>query len=186
MPISKKAALEQIDAALKPHDQLVKKYQNGQPKTDAEISIDFGEVSLRLKPTLDRLSPPGSAYLEIRKESTHALAGALMALRSGKGASPDAIAKKANELAKEKGYEAGFDAEAWNNLGIVLTELKRFDDAVESFRQAIDLNYLDAHYNVADLLESMGRGLHAHEHWQAYLRHEPHGPWSKYARSRMA
>jgi Tfp pilus assembly protein PilF len=77
-------------------------------------------------------------------------------------------------------------AEAWNNLGIVLTELKRFDDAVESFRQAIDLNYLDAHYNVADLLESMGRGLHAHEHWQAYLRHEPHGPWSKYARSRMA
>jgi tetratricopeptide (TPR) repeat protein len=77
-------------------------------------------------------------------------------------------------------------AEAWNNLGVVLTDLKRMDDAIEALRRAIDLNYIDAHYNLADLLETTGKKSQAHEHWHAYLRHEPHGPWSKYARSKLA
>jgi tetratricopeptide (TPR) repeat protein len=77
-------------------------------------------------------------------------------------------------------------AEAWNNLGIVSCELGRADDAEWAFRQAIEFDYADAHYNLADLIDSLGRTREAYEHWKAYLRVEPHGPWSAYAKTRLA
>src|SRR5262249_5225698 len=76
-------------------------------------------------------------------------------------------------------------AEAWNNLGVVLGDLKRHDDAADAFRQAIALDYSDAHYNFADLLESGGPSEEATKHWQAYLRYDATGEWSDYARNRL-
>ena len=76
-------------------------------------------------------------------------------------------------------------AEAWNNLGIVLVDLRKFDDAVEAFQRAIALQYIDAHYNLADLLDGLGRTSAAKEHWRACIRHDPHGAYGKYARRKL-
>ena len=76
-------------------------------------------------------------------------------------------------------------AEAWNNLGIVLGELGEIDDAIASWKRAIALGYGDAHYNLGDLLDGLGRTLEAHVHWRAYLRHDPQSPWASYARRKL-
>ena len=76
-------------------------------------------------------------------------------------------------------------AEAWNNLGIVLVDLNRSDEAVAAFKRAIATHYMDAHYNLADLLETLGRKSEALDHWQAYFRYDPEGPHGRYARGKL-
>jgi tetratricopeptide (TPR) repeat protein len=76
-------------------------------------------------------------------------------------------------------------AEAWNNLGITLTELNRFDEAIDAFQRAIALQYFDAHYNLADLLESLGRRSAAREHWRAVVRHDSNSDYGKRARKML-
>ncbi len=76
-------------------------------------------------------------------------------------------------------------AEAWNNLGTVLAQLKRHEEAARAFRKAIGLGYGDSHYNLADMMEGVGRKKEAQEHWQAYLRFDPMSQWAKHARSRL-
>ena len=51
------------------------------------------------------------------------------------------------------------DAEAHNNLGIILKELGRLKEAEVSFRQTIALksDYVEAHLNLCELLEKMNR-----------------------------
>jgi tetratricopeptide (TPR) repeat protein len=76
-------------------------------------------------------------------------------------------------------------AEAWNNWGVVLVDLKQLDEAMSAFRKAIAADHADAHFNLADLLERMGEPAEAREHWRAYLRYDLQGRWSKYARGRV-
>lgn len=78
--------------------------------------------------------------------------------------------------------EAG-NPEAWNNLATVLADLNRFEEAKAAFLKAIALGYLDAHYNLADLLHEQGQSAEARPHWQAYLQHDQHSRWARYARS---
>jgi tetratricopeptide (TPR) repeat protein len=77
------------------------------------------------------------------------------------------------------------DAEAWNNLGTVLAELARHEEAKTAYQNAIQLGYTDASYNLADLLSELGEDREAQAHWQAYLRHDKHTAWARYARARL-
>src|SRR6516162_9817164 len=74
------------------------------------------------------------------------------------------------------------------NLGSVLEEVGDADAARQHLRQAVrlDPNYLDAHYNLAYVCEKLGAFAEAREHWQAYVKLGPAGPWSSYARQRLA
>lgn len=74
------------------------------------------------------------------------------------------------------------------NLGSVLEEMGEFEESRRHLRQAVilDPSYCDAHYNLAFVCEKLHAFGEAHEHWQAYVKLDPIGPWSVYARQRLA
>jgi tetratricopeptide (TPR) repeat protein len=74
------------------------------------------------------------------------------------------------------------------NLGSVLEEMGQLEPAREHLRQAVNLdpNHSDAHYNLAFVCEKLRSFAEAREHWQAYVKLDPVGPWSAYARQRIA
>ena len=74
------------------------------------------------------------------------------------------------------------------NLGSVLDEIGEMEAALQHLRRAVGLrpDYPDAHYNLAFVCEKLGAYSEAREHWQAYVRIDPVGPWSSYARQRLA
>ena len=73
------------------------------------------------------------------------------------------------------------------DLGNVLDETGRLDEAVEAYRSAIAIapNYADAHYNLALAYERLRKPRKALAHWRAYVRMDPVGAWSNYARGQM-
>lgn len=74
------------------------------------------------------------------------------------------------------------------NLGSVLEEVENLEAARKHLRQAVrlDLNYPDAQYNLAYVCEKLGAFAEAREHWIEYLKQDPIGPWSDYARQRLS
>jgi tetratricopeptide (TPR) repeat protein len=74
------------------------------------------------------------------------------------------------------------------NLGSVLEEMGELEQARQHLRQAVTLdpNHADAHYNLAFVAEKLHSFAEAREHWQAYVKLDPIGPWSAYARQRIA
>jgi tetratricopeptide (TPR) repeat protein len=74
------------------------------------------------------------------------------------------------------------------NLGSVLDEIGDVEAARQHLRLAVRLqpDYPDAHYNLAFVCEKLSAFSEAREHWQEYIRLEPVGPWSSYARQRLA
>lgn len=74
------------------------------------------------------------------------------------------------------------------NLGSVLDELGQVEAAREHLRIATRLQpeHADTHYNLAFVCEKLSAFPEAREHWQAYIRLDPAGPWSSYARERLA
>jgi tetratricopeptide (TPR) repeat protein len=80
------------------------------------------------------------------------------------------------------------NATAHFNLGCVLDDLDRSDDAIRHFERtiAMDGTHSDAHFNLALALEKKGQGRRAREHWEAYLRFEPRGLWSDFARNKLS
>jgi tetratricopeptide (TPR) repeat protein len=74
------------------------------------------------------------------------------------------------------------------NLGSVLEEIGKLEEARRHLRQAVllDPNYSDAHYNLAFVCEKLRAFSEAHEHWRVYINLDPVGPWSTYARQRLA
>jgi tetratricopeptide (TPR) repeat protein len=91
-----------------------------------------------------------------------------------------AVERYCQALEMEPGY-----ASAWNNLGGVFMELRQFDKAILAYRQAIDLGHADSHYNLASLLEQVGKVDEARSHWQAYLTHDPDSEWGRLAAERL-
>lgn len=73
------------------------------------------------------------------------------------------------------------------DLGNVLDETGRLTEAVEAYRSAIAIapNYADAHYNLALAYERLRKPRKALAHWRAYVRMDPVGAWSNYARGQM-
>jgi tetratricopeptide (TPR) repeat protein len=64
---------------------------------------------------------------------------------------------------------------AHNNLGRVLGDAGRTDEAIEHYREALRLkpDYAEAHYNLASALARSGRSEEASEHYQRLLQLEP-------------
>jgi len=74
------------------------------------------------------------------------------------------------------------------NLGSVLEEMGEFEQSRRHLRQALllDPSSCDAHYNLAFVCDKLHAFGEAREHWQAYINLDPTGPWSAYARQRLA
>jgi tetratricopeptide (TPR) repeat protein len=79
-------------------------------------------------------------------------------------------------------------AEAWNNLGVALSDCEEYGEAVSAYQRAIDLdpNYIDPHYNLADLLTRLRRKKSAATHWRRYLQLDAVSEWADYARKQLA
>jgi tetratricopeptide (TPR) repeat protein len=77
--------------------------------------------------------------------------------------------------------------DAWNNLGVLLTEAELLEEACECFRRALatDATNAIAHYNLADTLTDIGREAEAVSHWKAYLRADSQSERAAYACRRI-
>jgi tetratricopeptide (TPR) repeat protein len=80
------------------------------------------------------------------------------------------------------------NALAHANLGTVLEEAGDDFEARRHLRFAVRLepDNLDALYNLALVCDKIGAHAEAREHWQDYVKLDPSGPWSDYARQRLA
>jgi hypothetical protein len=45
--------------------------------------------------------------------------------------------------------------------------------------------FADVHYNLADVLEELGRTAEARPHWQAYMQKDGSSQWAAYAQKRL-
>jgi protein O-mannosyl-transferase len=65
---------------------------------------------------------------------------------------------------------------AQNNLGAVLAEQGKYDEAISRYREALRIraDYADAHYNLGNALSKVGKVQEAIEHHKAALRITPH------------
>jgi tetratricopeptide (TPR) repeat protein len=77
--------------------------------------------------------------------------------------------------------------EARASLGCVLMELGEHELAAAAFRGAIKQypDYADAHFHLAELLDSQSQPLAAREHWRRFLELAPASPWADTARDRL-
>lgn len=186
-------------ALLEQNGQLLVRLEEGLVEPSGQMCFDFGG-----EPAIVRATPVSAAqcfesgcFYEEEGSLQEAADAYRQALLIG-GPNADACFNLANVLFalghKQEACERYRQvieidprhAEAWNNLGIALNGLGRPDGAVDAFQKATGLHYGDAHYNLADLLDSLGRKAEARGHWQSYLRHQPYGRWSDYARRKLA
>jgi tetratricopeptide (TPR) repeat protein len=79
---------------------------------------------------------------------------------------------QAERVYREALRECEADPTLWFNLGVLLEDTARHDEAVEMYQQAVtmDPDLADAHFNLARLYESLGRAQHAIRHLGEYRR----------------
>lgn len=80
--------------------------------------------------------------------------------------------KKAELVYRRALQECGADSILLFNLGVVLEDLGKLDDAIEAYRDAVkeDPNLADGHFNLARLYEAQGKEQHALRHLGQYRR----------------
>jgi tetratricopeptide (TPR) repeat protein len=73
------------------------------------------------------------------------------------------------------------------NLGCVFEQLGNTEEAILHLVRSIELapSLADAHLNLALAYEKCGQVQSAVRHLSLYLRYEPNGPWTEFARSRI-
>ena len=76
---------------------------------------------------------------------------------------------------------------AYFDLGNVLDETGRLQDAIRAYQAAISLapTYADAHYNLALAFDKSRQPRKALRHWQAYAKLDNTGPWAIHARNQI-
>ena len=75
-----------------------------------------------------------------------------------------------------------------NDIGVLLEEQGRLEEAQEAYRKALSLNpsYLEAHANLAMLYERMNKKEEAVFHWmKRYELGDPYDPWTARAEERL-
>ncbi len=77
--------------------------------------------------------------------------------------------------------------EARASLGCVLAETGQAELAVAAFRGALSLHedYSETHYNLARLLDDLGREVESRHHWTRFLELAPDSPWANEATERI-
>lgn len=80
--------------------------------------------------------------------------------------------KKAEIVYRRAVQECGADPILMFNLGVVLEDLGKTDDAIDAYQSAIteDPNLADGHFNLARLYEAQGKEQHAIRHLGQYRR----------------
>ena len=84
----------------------------------------------------------------------------------------------------EKHYRA---ANEYFDLGNVLDETGRVQDAIQTYKTALQLapTYADAHYNLALAYEKLKQPRKALPHWRAYVKLDTASPWAVHARNQI-
>jgi tetratricopeptide (TPR) repeat protein len=75
-----------------------------------------------------------------------------------------------------------------NDIGVLMDQLGRLDDAELAYKQALELNpnYLEPHANLAMLYERTGQREKAIVHWlKRYELGDPYDPWTSRAEDRL-
>jgi tetratricopeptide (TPR) repeat protein len=75
-----------------------------------------------------------------------------------------------------------------NDIGIILEEQGRLEEALRAYRQALAVspNSLEAHANLAMLYERLGQQEQAIAHWlKRYQLGDPYDPWTARAEERL-
>ena len=77
--------------------------------------------------------------------------------------------------------------EARASLGCVLADTGQAEFAVAAFRGALSLHegYSETHYNLARLLDDLGREVESRHHWNRFLELAPDSPWANEATERI-
>ena len=72
---------------------------------------------------------------------------------------------------------------AYFDLGNVLDETGRVEEAIDTYKAAIQLapTYADAHYNIALAYEKIRQPRKALQHWRSYVKLDTTGPWTVHA-----
>lgn len=96
-------------------------------------------------------------------------------------------------VAAEKHYRLAVAADAryalaYFDLGNVLDETGRIEEAIVAYRTAVQLapTYADAHYNLALAYERQKQPRRALPHWKIYAKLDRMGPWAVHARNQIA
>jgi tetratricopeptide (TPR) repeat protein len=78
-------------------------------------------------------------------------------------------------------------AERSFHQGLAMERDGDVDEAITEYREAIKdyPDYADAHYNLALAFERLRRPRKALTHWRAYVKMDPVGAWSNYARGQI-
>jgi tetratricopeptide (TPR) repeat protein len=135
--------------------------------------------------------------------SAESLEQAAEAYRKAVHAAPDWVEARINlgtslyqldrlEEAREQ-FAAAIAVEPQNglaefNLGCVLDQLGHADESIKHLLRSVELapSLADAHLNLALAYEKLGHTQDTIHQLSLYLRYEPNGPWSDFARKRIA
>jgi tetratricopeptide (TPR) repeat protein len=191
-------ALEQL-VVLERNGQLLVRMESGLVEPSGQMCFDFGEDS----PILPVQPATAEEWFELGCEHEdngawqEAIEAYQQALLVG-GPDADVCFNLANALfahgLKREACEryrqvvelCHDHAEAWNNLGVALNDLRRHVEAEKAFRVALHLGFVGAHFNLATLLDSLGRRADARQHWSTFARVWHGGAWAEHAKRRMA
>ena len=189
--------LDQL-AILEKNGRLLIRLESGLVEPSGQLCFDFGDDAAILG-----VQPIGAEewfQLGSQHEQDGALDDAIHAYRQALlvgGPDADACFNLASALyasgQKEEASERDRQtveidpalADAWNNLGVLLSEIDRPHEAEIALCKAIQLGFADAHFNLARLLDHCERPAEARAHWTEFVRVQPHGPRSEFARRKL-
>lgn len=198
MPAAKQP-LEQL-AILESNGQLIVRIEQGLVEPSGQMLFDFGDeenVVLKVQPECASYWYEEGVRFEREGFFKDAVDAYRKAILAG-GQDADTCLNLANTLfalgrfgqASERFRQViEIDpkcGEAWNNLGLTLVRCGCIDEARIALQCAIELDCVDAHFNLADLLDNQGREEEARLHWKAYLGHNARGRHADYAHSKLA
>jgi tetratricopeptide (TPR) repeat protein len=199
--------LQQLTLLERNGPMLVRLENGDLSEISGQLQLEFDSqpqpqpVQLRLVPALTTASDWHEQGVEQERAGmlTEAEASYRQALLVG-GPTPQIVFDLASVLASQGRVEPAVEryrqaieldprfVDAWNNLGILLSQSSDHTGACEAFRRALQLAPDDAklHYNLADELEAAGQLEDARIHWRAYLRYDPAGSaWAEHAAERL-